>query len=260
MIRKILYLSLWVGISAGLLLLFVFEKAEYGSRVCKTMNIRITNPTDYPMIDKKGVEELILKAQNPIIGNYMSVIDIRRIKRSLITSSFVTSAEVYSSITGDIYVNVTQRIPIVRVINEVGENYYIDSAGWVIPYQVAHPAKVIIATGLIPESFNFVERPRVSVKMLDKLSPLRKIYALSEQMSKDHFFESLIGQIYINDKQEIELTPRFGDQLIMFGDTSDIKHKIGNLEAFYSNVMDKVGWTTYDTINVKFRNQVVCTN
>jgi cell division protein FtsQ len=260
MTRKILYISIWVIISAGLVALLVFAKSGYHETECKTMEIRISNPIDYPMINRQELESLILKAQNPVKGNYISRINIGKIERALRSSPYISSANVYTTLTGDLCVNVTQRIAIVRIINANGENYFIDEDGVIIPYQPAHPAKVMLATGNIPESFNFVERPDIQVKSLYQQSPLRKIYALSREMMHDPFFKSLIGQIYINDRNELELIPRFGEQLIMFGDTTDMHHKIGNLEAFYSNIMDKVGWTTYDTINVKYKNQVVCTN
>ena len=260
MTRKILYITMWVIISVGLFALLAFAKSGYQETACRIMEIRISNPVDYPMINRQEIESLILRVQNPIKGNNISRINIGKIERTLRSSPYISSANVYTTLTGELYVNVTQRIALARVINANGENYYIDEDGMILPFQMIHPAKVMLATGNIPESFNFVERPLISVKTLDKHSALRKIYVLSREMTGDPYFKSLIGQVYINDKNEIELIPRFGEQLIMFGDTNDIHHKIGNLEAFYSNVMDKIGWTAYDTINVKYKNQVVCTN
>ena len=67
----------------------------------------------------------------------------------------------------------------------------------------------------------------------------------------DEWFEGWEG--------DFELIPLVGKQLIILGDANDIKEKFDNLQIFYKQGLSHEGWDKYDTINLKYRNQVVCT-
>ena len=51
--------------------------------------------------------------------------------------------------------------------------------------------------------------------------------------------------------------PVLGDQKILFGDTSRMKDKLNNLFVFYNNVLNRIGWDKYETLDVRFKGQVV---
>jgi cell division protein FtsQ len=53
------------------------------------------------------------------------------------------------------------------------------------------------------------------------------------------------------------LIPLFGNQRILIGDTVNVQEKLGHLFAFYKNVSSKIGWDKYETLDVRFKNQVV---
>jgi cell division protein FtsQ len=56
----------------------------------------------------------------------------------------------------------------------------------------------------------------------------------------------------------MELVPKIGKQLIIFGDAADAREKLENLATFYRKVMSQKDWDLYKTINLKYKNQVVC--
>jgi cell division protein FtsQ len=85
-----------------------------------------------------------------------------------------------------------------------------------------------------------------------------QVYALSSFIEKDSFWSSNIEQIYVNESQELELVPRIGSHIILMGDTTNMKDKFDRLMVFYKEGLSKTGWNNYKVINVKFRNQVVC--
>ncbi|MCF8296880.1 MAG: hypothetical protein K9J13_04975, partial [Saprospiraceae bacterium] len=89
-------------------------------------------------------------------------------------------------------------------------------------------------------------------------STINKIFILAKAITKDEFFKAQIEQIYIN-KNEIELIPKVGDHVIIFGSISDMDEKLDKLKLFYIKGLKKTGWNNYKTINLKYRNQIVCT-
>jgi cell division protein FtsQ len=50
-----------------------------------------------------------------------------------------------------------------------------------------------------------------------------------------------------------------GGQTILLGSVQDFETKLDNLMLVYKKVFSKAGWAMYDTVSLKFKNQVVCT-
>ena len=89
-------------------------------------------------------------------------------------------------------------------------------------------------------------------------SLLTKLYKLAMFISRDKDLKNQIDQVYINDQQEFELIPRYGAQIILLGGIEDLGEKFSKLRLFYTRGLDKIGWNKYNIINIKFKNQVVC--
>jgi cell division protein FtsQ len=46
----------------------------------------------------------------------------------------------------------------------------------------------------------------------------------------------------------------------VFGEAKDFEEKFEKLKTFYTEGLNKTdGWNKYSTINIKYKNQVVCT-
>jgi cell division protein FtsQ len=61
----------------------------------------------------------------------------------------------------------------------------------------------------------------------------------------------------VNDKSQVELVPRVGNQHILLGDASNLPTKMENLATFYKEVMPHVGWNVYKEINLMYKDQIV---
>ena len=82
---------------------------------------------------------------------------------------------------------------------------------------------------------------------------------MANYIKNDTLLNSLITQAYINKEREIELYPAIGNQKILFGSGTDIADKFEKLKIFYTQGLNSVnGWDRYSTINLKYKNQVVC--
>lgn len=152
---------------------------------------------------------------------------------------------------GTVYVEVRQRQPVLRILNAGGQDYYVDSDGLKMPVSPNFTANVLVATGNILEGFN----GRVDTLMTTNAKDLYKAALFIKQ---DTLWDAQVEQLYINDKNDIEMVPRVGNQRIILGNAKDIDVKMANLLAFYKQAMPKVGWNAYRTINLKYVNQIVC--
>ena len=50
-----------------------------------------------------------------------------------------------------------------------------------------------------------------------------------------------------------------GDQKIIFGAIEDIDYKFAKLNAYYKQIVPAYGWEKYSAVNLKFSDQIVCT-
>ncbi len=85
------------------------------------------------------------------------------------------------------------------------------------------------------------------------------IFAVVSFIEKDEFLKAQIQQIFINEKNDIELVPMVGDHKIILGDKKDLDTKFRKLLLLYQKGLSKTGWNQYSIINLKFKNQVICT-
>jgi cell division protein FtsQ len=86
---------------------------------------------------------------------------------------------------------------------------------------------------------------------------LDNIKAMSLYIQNDAFLMAMIDQINITSSNKFELIPKLGDQIILFGDATNIDKKFDKLKLFYKNVVSVKGWKKYSKINLEFDNQIV---
>jgi cell division protein FtsQ len=103
-------------------------------------------------------------------------------------------------------------------------------------------AYVPIATGYIEESY-----------------AKQQLYEFALFLQKDKFWNSQIEQIYVAPNSDIELIPRVGNHQIILGKIEDYTENLTKLKVFYEKGLNNVGWNKYSKINLKYKNQVVCT-
>lgn len=79
----------------------------------------------------------------------------------------------------------------------------------------------------------------------------------------DDFWRAQIVEIVVSQSQNgalfLRLVPRAGNHTIIFGRIEKVERKLDRLMRFYCEGLDKEGWNTFRTIDVRFDDQVVCT-
>ena len=176
---------------------------------------------------------------------------VGEIEKVLDAEPFILDAEVYVDAQNQLYVYVTQRTPILRIIDKDNQTYYMDTTGMQMPMSDHSTARVLVATGEIPAYTPDFKKPK-------KRHFLKKLFDLTQYIREDDFLSPMIEQIYVGANEEITLVPKVGKQKIIFGKYEDVEDKFNRLKLFYLEGMPREGWQKYKTINLKYRKQVVC--
>lgn len=175
---------------------------------------------------------------------------LSQLENYLQTHPHIEKAYVFIDSKAKLHVNIEQINPIARVLSNNGNSYYIDENRIKVPTSEIYTAKVPVLTGYLSEPVNKNE----TVQSME-LESLIKIIELS---NKDEYWSAQIAQLYINSSGEIYLIPRLGHHEVTLGDSSSISDKLKRLEVFYESVSQKAGWDAFRSIDVQYKNQIVC--
>ncbi|MEL7118451.1 MAG: hypothetical protein AAFO07_03390 [Bacteroidota bacterium] len=187
----------------------------------------------------------------PLKGLAIANVNVARIEKILEEEPFILDANVFIDAKNYINITVQQRQPILRIIDNNGLNYYLDENGFRMPLSRHSTARVLVATGNLPP-----HTPEFLKKEKDMLK--NTFLFARDRILEDPFFNALVEQIYINQKKEVVMVPKMGQQKILMGRYEDIETKLNKLLIFYQEALPKEGWNKYKTINLKYKDQIVC--
>lgn len=209
-------------------------------------------PEGDPLVtEDELLEKLAASFTKPLDQLLLTDIDIQRVERVLEAQPFVADADAF--IDDDLQLNiiVTQRVPLLRVIAENGQNYYLDESGFRMPLSESYTARVPVVTGnVVLWTENFMEDPDAQ---------LRGLVELARALREDPFLEALIEQIYVNNNGELVLAPKVGDQVIYLGRYSAAvtPERLRRLKTFYREGLPYEGWRKYRSFDLRYADQVV---
>jgi cell division protein FtsQ len=238
----------WLVSLAGLVVLMSFIEVKKAELVCKKVNVFI--PGNQYFIDRQEVDNILQTTSHTLIGRRIENIDIHGLENKLKSNPFVEFATVYMDMDGTLQVEVSQRQPILRIMNRFDQDFYVDEHGLKMPLSQNFTARVLAVNGYIDEMFaNKVDSLHTALA--------KDIFKTADFIRKDSLWDAQIAQLYINQDHEIELVPRVGNQRILLGNADSLATKFSNLKIFYKQALPLVGWDAYKLINIKYINQVV---
>ena len=236
-IRKTLYVvSLFL-----LVALLVVLKKNHEKQICENIVIEIDAPIEKQLVTERLVKDKLTEwYTGGLYGTTNSNLSLKEIEQRIEEIPSVKNAEVSFDLRGELRLQIKQRMPVVRVMNSNGESYYIAKDFTKIPSKGAEVARVPIANG------------RLSATMI------KKVYTLSTYVQENEFMEALTEQIFVNKNSDLVIIPKLKNQQIIIGDAKDIEEKFEKLKDFYTYGLNHIGWDKYRTINLKYKDQIVC--
>jgi cell division protein FtsQ len=262
-LKKILIFVLWVLFAASFFVMVGFVEVEQQKVICKGLDINFDQADEHSFLTRAEIVKAIYQLMGDSAeGKPMKDISISLIKQRLEENEYISRAIVFATVDGWITVRISQRTPIIRVQNLKGENFYISDDGRMIPVSFKYSARLPVCNGIITETYDtsrdLVPADTSVSDIDDKISALQKVYLLGQCLKKNQLIAEQTEQVYINKYGEFELVPLLGDHTVIVGDANDLQEKVDKLGVFYTKALKDKGWNTYKTINIKFKNQVIC--
>lgn len=247
-------------------LLFAAGRAEtkYDSEaVCNNLKIEITDSKRAGFITEEMVRSWLSSKSIAIVGQPIGQINTMKVREALMAHTYVSSAAVYKTISGDVCIELTQRRPMLRFMTSTGRSSYITNDGWLVPTQLQYSVDVPIVTGELNLPADGQCIYQTDNKIIEKKSDknyefLHKLINFVEFLESDSDLRKMFVQINITKDNELELIPRVGNHAVLLGTIDGYREKLDKLSRFYAEGLGFDGWNKYKTINLKFKNQVIC--
>ena len=248
-IKNILLVTFWVALGGATVFLLVAAIKSKPAKHCKSIEISIHGVSNNFFVDKKDILNAITVSEktNPV-GKSIGAFNLRKLETELEKNVWIKSAELFFDNNEILRVNVLEREPIARVFTTTGTTFYVDDELAMLPLSEKFSARLPVFT-------NFPSDKKVLAKADSSL--LMDIKTISLAIQKDSFCMAMIEQVDITAQRFFEMIPKLGNQLIVFGDGTDVEAKLGKMKMFYKEIMVKAGWDNYSVINLQYKNQVV---
>ena len=210
-------------------------------QVCKGVRLEIRDSLETGYMNTGDIIALLKEKGLDPTGKPIEEVSLHTMEKALEASQLIATSECYKTMDGHVMVTVKCRKPILRVIADGGDSYYLDEEGEVIEH-IAKPVYVPLATGNITREF-----------------ARKELLVLAQYLQAEELWNAQIEQIYVTAGREIELIPRVGNHTIILGRPERYAEKFDNLLAFYKKALSEVGWERYSRIDLNYADQVIAT-
>lgn len=258
--RQIARIAGWALSIVGLVVCLAASDMETDKIICNDIKINVDHNSGNSFITDEDVMEMLVSKGDSLVGRQLISIPIATYERLITNHPSIKKAEVYTELNGTLAVSVKQRQPVLRVMTSKNESFYIDEEGFVMPTSENYTARVPIANGNINDDLYRVRtasfaNPSDSLARSTKLDDL---YKLCMFLRQDEFWSAQIQQLHIDENNELIMIPRVGKHKIILGDVKNLESRFNKLWIFYQKGLNRTGWDQYHTINLKYKDQVIC--
>ena len=239
-IRRVVVTGFW-AVSITALAVLCLSAAKFKKQAAlKEIKVEIEGAdSDACFMRPADIQREIREIIGPLDKHSVGDVSCDILEAALSRNPFIANVEVFVSGDAVLTARIAQRKPVLRVIAD-GENFYLDSEGKKIPVSPYYTPRVHVVTGT------------------GAAAHAGEILGLVEFIRDDKVLNALFGQLVYTAGGDITLIPVIGRAEILFGKPEHIAEKFENLKAFYSEVLAEAGWEQYRTIDLRFRDQIIC--
>jgi cell division protein FtsQ len=238
---KILKIFIYILITLFIVVIVIFFFKNTSSPIKE-----IVVNSENKFLDRYQIESLITEKmdKDSIIKN------VNIIEKNILANPFVKEIKLYQDLSNKLIVDLVQYQPIARLVSENKKDFYIDLHGNIFPTSTKFSERVLLIH--TADNINF------DLKNINSTDYGKKIFTMINYIINDTFLSKIISEIDINYNKNIIIYPQVSKQKIIFGYPEQIDLKFDKLMLFYKKILPAKGWNTYKTVNLKFKNQIIC--
>ena len=247
-ILKFLQALMIIAFGGLFLFLVVSASLKQQDTICTDIKYNIKNIKQFQFVKEADLKRILHQGNEDNI-TYQKVenINLKALEEKVEKNVFVDNAEVYLNFEGVLKVDVVQKIPLYRIINNNNVSYYISEKAHRIPLSTNFTPRLIVATGFIPD-LEDISKDEINVNLKQLIDFIRA----------DKFWNAMIGQVEVKQNKDFVLIPKLKGHTVLLGSVENLDEKFDKLGTFYKEALKRTDWTKYKEINLKFKGQLIC--
>jgi len=137
-----------------------------------------------------------------------------------------------------------------RLVAPSGKGAYISSEMVILPLSERSTARVLILSGI---GVNKLFAPDFWQSEKGK-----NLFELLKFVDGSKFWKAQVAELHFDEQLGLTILPQVGDEKIEFGMADNYREKFDNLMIFYLKIVQHKGWQTYQKVNLRVDNQIIC--
>ena len=237
LIQNSILIVLAVALTTGIL----WARGKSRGELCQRIDVQVVNADSTSFVTPEGVLSDLKGQGIKVVGKHMGDINASDIEEALRLSPYLENADCVKCQDGRLLIRVSQLVPVFRVFDGE-ESYYVNRAGKRMAANAYYHCDVPVVQGHFTRAY-----------------PPTRLLPLIDYVEGDSLLRSLVTMYCVRDTNNIIIVPGFSGHVVNIGNADGFDNKFAKLKLFYSEVLPKRGWNTYDTISVKWNHQIVAT-
>jgi len=237
LIQNSILIVLAVALTTGIL----WARGKSRGELCQRIDVQVVNADSTSFVTPEGVLSDLKGQGIKVVGKHMGDINASDIEEALRLSPYLENADCVKCQDGRLLIRVSQLVPVFRVFDGE-ESYYVNRAGKRMAANAYYHCDVPVVQGHFTRAY-----------------PPTRLLPLIDYVEGDSLLRSLVTMYCVRDTNNIIIVPDFSGHVVNIGNADGFDNKFAKLKLFYSEVLPKRGWNTYDTISVKWNHQIVAT-
>lgn len=239
--KRLIQYSILAVLAVALTVGIFWAREKSRGELCTSVDVEVVNADSTSFVTPQGVLTDLKGQGIKLVGKHMGDINASDIEEALKVSPYLENADIVKCQDGKVLIRVSQLVPVVRVFD--GEDsYYMNRAGKRMAATTYYHCDVPVVQGHFTHKY-----------------PATRLLPLIDYVENDSLLRSLVTMYQVRDTNNIIIVPELSGHVVNIGNADGFENKFAKLKQFYTQVMPKRGWNTYDTISVKWNHQIVAT-
>lgn len=238
---------------AGMTWILHTARQEAAKDICTEVKICFTENLEF--VTEKEIRNYVASEYGSCVGKRLEDIDLAFLEQMLESKTAVRNAEAWTNRDGILNICISQRVPKLRFYND-GKGFYVDGQGYVFPLHKDYTAPVTTIYGPVPTGIP--EGYRGEAEDEEVRNWITRVLSLCNYMEDSDIWKDRIKTISLTENRDIVLHTDDTETAFLFGDPAGFEGKLLKMEKFYSHILPVKGEGYYKSVNLKFKNQMIC--
>ena len=242
--------NIWKGIGIAIMASLLIMAVETGKRQtpvtapCAAITYDIDDAAKRMYLTETELDLLLQRQHIYPVGQALNTLSLQAIENAVRTHPMVRTAECYLTPRNEVKVQLTQRVPLLRVRTEE-QTYFIDRDRLMMPVRDAVRDSVLLITG-----------------SPDERMATHELANFAFWLQHHRYWNERVHHVYVASPQRIYLYLKYENgamrkERILLGEINGFESKLAKLRTFYENGSQILQDKHYTELDLRFRGQVV---